>query len=205
MREEMYYQGDLVDSTVTFHDNGKIDVINNYSEDYRHGFTTRTAPDGQLMYKIYYEYGTVVYYTYQGADGNLVPPIYFKNGSGNMKSFYKNGKPSADILYEASLVNGQLNLFYPDGKPMKTEQDKFGETEGQYIFYHPNGKKAIEGNYLNGDQHGSYIRTNEDGSPMLEEQYVKGTLHGVSKYYDKGKLTHVVTYYHGAVVKIEKK
>jgi uncharacterized protein len=200
-----YYQDNLVDSSITYHDNGKPDVIIHYENDVRQGFLIRTTPNGELQYKIYFDEGTAIYYTYEDASGKLVEPIYFKNGGGKLKTYFRNGKVAAEIDYEASTINGDLILYYSNGNLMKKEKCIYNDTDGPYIYNFENGKVNIEANYKYDVINGVYKLFNDKGTIEVEENYLDGVRHGVQKYYNEsGKLIQKDNYYHGQLLKIEK-
>jgi uncharacterized protein len=204
-REENFYNGDTKDSITTYYYNGKLENHIEYFKDLKHGRHIKYAPNGELMYQLFFDEGTLIGYTYKGKDGKLVPTVSVKNGAGSVNAFYENGQSVGTVTYENSRLNGLFKLFHSNGKLMHEETMSYNNTEGVYKTFYENGAVRIETSYSMDNLNGPYKKYDVKG------QYIEDGIHkhdnpeGDYKYFSNGKLTHVIHYENGVVKSIEKK
>lgn len=202
---EIYHDGDNVDSGLYFHPNGTLDRVIYYEHELRHGLYRKYDPFGQLMYTLRYDRGTIMSYSYMGADNVMVPEIPFKNGAGNLKATYPDGKLAADVEFENSVIHGKFKTFTSQGKPILDETFSYGRYVGKSIEYHANGQLRMEMNYTNDELNGEVTEYNDQGKILRKEIYVNGERHGECIYSDAaGNPQYKIWYYYDLPYKKEK-
>jgi antitoxin component YwqK of YwqJK toxin-antitoxin module len=138
------------------------------------GEQTYYGENGRIAFKLIYEKGDLVAYTYEGKDGKMLPPIKLKNGSGKMICYYSNGTKSGEAEFDQNAIKNGLRVYFT------------------------NGKLAEERNYRNFDLYGDFKRYNPDGTLVYEAVYKDDEILGKEKTYDNaGKLVIDADYYYG--------
>jgi antitoxin component YwqK of YwqJK toxin-antitoxin module/Flp pilus assembly protein TadD len=224
-KSTQYDLGDIIEEQKFYHRNGKLESVYNHfygevhgpNEDYysngelkekatyylgqyhsKRLFYTR---DGKLNHVRIYDHGIIVgYIAKPNAQGEgTVTPI--KNGTGNIKSYYTNGKLARSFQlkngdftgdYFIYYDNGQVALketfvddaaegvyktFYPNGNPLSTSNYEKGVLVGSKVIYHSNGKKKFEGSYLSGSLQGNVFYYGENGTATESYNYLGGELY----------------------------
>lgn len=205
-REERYEDGELNGKSIFYFPDGKIEREVSYKNGERNGVYNRYAYDGQLASVFYYKDDVISSYTYKDKNGQLVPAIPVKGGSGKVITYFSNGSKSTEMEFADGKLTGSYKLYYPNGKVYYEEENVIcGITYGKTGDYYPNGnvKTAYYLNYDNLD--GSYKEYYENGKIKDEANYYNGYLHGPRKFYDSnGKLTLKLDYYYGIILNISK-
>jgi len=196
---ETNYTHDKPDGKYTgFHSNGKPEIEGVYKNGKEEGEFRMYSNDGDLAYVTYFIEGGITGYSYNGADGKLVPVIPVQKGSIRLEAYFANGKKSVTGRYE----NGQYVdkwVWYNNSGGVEAESTfLLGGREGERLTYHPNGKIKLKEIYVNRLKEGISTEYNADGSLKAEISYYKDSEHGWTKLYDaKGKLMKSVYYYSG--------
>jgi len=202
---ETYLNGEVNGKRIYYFQNGKVDTEIEMEKGERNGWTKKYDEDGSLQYQTRFAYDVPQAYTYLDKNNQLVPEIAIRGGSGDIKSFFANGKPSADFSYANSKLNGSNKSYHSNGKLRSESMENFGLSEGNYKFYHANGKLQYEYNYLHDNVHGPYKEFNDKGMLLEEGYYYNGVPHNTTKTYDDaGKLKETRTYYYGKLLDVKK-
>jgi uncharacterized protein len=203
-REEIFYNGDTEDTLKNYYYNGKVDFVIEYSNDIKDGKQIRYAPNGDLMYQLHFDEGTLVSYTYSGKDGKLLPEIPVKNGAANIVAFYANGQSVGTITYENSKLNGVYKLLHPNGKVLHEETLSYNNTEGDYKTYYEDGSPRVQAKYAMDELNGPYKKYDTNGQLLENGFYAMGKEDGVYRYYKNGKIDAIITYENGTTKKVER-
>jgi uncharacterized protein len=211
------YEPDGTTEEIEEYDEGQLNGICKYLEDgkitreipyragERHGTLKRYSAAGELMFQIKYYNGNVISYTYLDKSKKLVPPVYFKNLTGNLVSYFPNGTKAADVNYTAGYFHGSFKLYNEKGVLVQESFDEYGVGTGAFSSYYDNGKIKISGMQNGGLVEGVYKQFYADGKLKEEAFYKDGQLHGLYKKYDAaGKLVETLTYYYGYITDIKK-
>lgn len=132
---------------------GKLVSRGNYSDD---------KPDGEFVY-----YDTT---------GVVLGRFAFKDGTGEMMTFY----PNRQVASRQHMVNGLRH--------------------GSYQEFALTGRMVVSGKYVRDHKHGSWREWTDLGALTLEQHWKRGTLDGVVKKYDGGKLHSEAHYKNGRAV-----
>ena len=191
-----YKSGSLEGEGAWYFPNGKLETVGDYKDDERQGYFYYYAYDGMLRFRLKYDKGVVQSYSYLGPDSTFVPEIMLKDASGPVKSFFRNGKPSADFTYFANAYDGSYKLYYADGKIAKECTFVKHQKEGVSKEYYPGGKVWKEETYLYDDLNGPCKYYSDKGTLAMELNYKYGLMHGPAKIYDAtGKVTKKLVFY----------
>ncbi len=194
--------GNTEGELVSYHKNGTIRVKGNFKEDDRHGYYFVYGQDGMLRYRLNYHYGQILSYSYEDKAGAMLPEIMLPKGTGTVKSFYKNGQPSAEFGVEAGYYNGTFKFFYSTGAIESEEKYLFGDLMGTSKEYTSTGKIKEESNYVLDNLDGVCTEYSDAGVIKTQDTYKLGFKHGVCKTFDdKGNLKQSVIYYNGVPLK----
>lgn len=203
-KEEIFRFGEY-EKVVYYYPDGKVETELLYSNGEKNGWTSKYSPGGELIYKILFQGGDAVSYTYEGKDGKLVPEIPLDRKEGHIHSFFSNGKVSADGYMINGVYHNKRTVYFPDGKVREEQTYVYGDNEGPYKEYYPDGKVLLEASYKDGFFVGPYKYYDESGKLRYEINYTNGYAHGPAKYYDaSGKLLQTDNYYWGWLTSINK-
>ncbi len=170
-----YSRGDLHGIRTWYHSNGQVETEGNFVHGQQEGYFSYYDETGALRYRLLFLHGDVISYSYQAADGSFVPEIPIPAGTGDLKSFFSNGKPSATYSY------------------------KCGYYHGPYVQYHSNGKVAVEYIYNLHEKEGIQKEFNQAGQLIKEEHYLYDYKNGVCKYYNNGIIQRESNYVMGSM------
>ncbi len=131
--------------------------------------------------------------------------------TGNLETFYADGKPEYLTSYKDGNRNGEdkewyqngilrRSGFYIDGKPdgvhiiyhedgtiNKIDTFKNGERIGLSVEYHRN-KISRTGRYRNDTKDGEWIVRDSTGKKLAQQVFNKGNLHEIVRYYPDGNV-----------------
>lgn len=183
---------------VVYYPSGKIRTKGTFEDDERNGPFYYYNEDGQLRAVIKFYQGAVVSYTYEDANGKLVPEIVLPNATGKITTKYKNGVTAMDFSVINGEYNGEYNVFYPNGKLYYRNTYAYGYNNGKEEEFYADGKVKMECfNYFN-FLDGKMINYYPNGKKQKESNYSMGDLSGEVIYYDQNeKKTKVETYFNG--------
>lgn len=201
-RIENYEEDELNGETVYYFENGGIDVKKIYRNNEEEGACHYYDPSGELKHTRNFVNGRMVSYSYNGADGKLIPPVNIESGTYKFTAYYKNGNKSKEYEIVNGSYHGKFIEYYPDGKTQEIIHYKNNMNDGDEISFYPDGKTEYEkkhsDNYLNGPAKEYY----PDGGIKKSAFYKMDKMHGLCTYYEKGgKKIKEETYYSGRVVK----
>lgn len=112
----------------------------------------------------------------------------------------------SEDCYSAGLKNGLSKTFYPNGKLSEQLTYKSGKKEGDCLQYFEDGKLKLKGYYLNDEKEGLITAYYPNGQPSFSGKYQFGHKEGTWLFYDeKGKVTKMLNYAGGILVKEPKK
>jgi antitoxin component YwqK of YwqJK toxin-antitoxin module len=199
------YRNNLLNgSEIYYNNNGSRDFEIQYKDDERNGPAVKNDADGSIAYGTRYEDGDIVSYTYPDASGKLVPEIPVPLGSGKLKTYFANGKPSRVCIFSDGKINGTDTIYYANGRIRSTDSSAYGYYEGPRKEYHPNGALKYDYHYLSDNLSGVCRQYNEKGMLIKEMNFINGVLHGpVSIFNAGGKLKETRFYYYGRLLSVK--
>lgn len=199
--EGKYNLGELIGEWKTFDNKGSLSYTNNYSTGVLHGRREfYDGPDNLELIR-HYDYERVIGYSYLNSDGVEIPMIPLKNETGNVTSYFQNGKISREMSYKNGVFNGKYFDYYPTGQMESDINYKYGKYHGKRTQFFENGNVELEEFYLMDDLHGPYRAYYQNGKLKEEGNYKNGSKTGVWRYYDNSeKKSKEETYFNGSVV-----
>jgi antitoxin component YwqK of YwqJK toxin-antitoxin module len=163
------------------------------------------AETGDLMYQIRYYDTDVFEYSYLDANGKLLPPIPLKGGNGQLRAKYSNGKPSAEINFEASDYMGNHINWHPNGNKVYESPEDHDLTHGIQKKWYADGTPRSTTVFWNNMMLGKHQTFHPNGKLKAEGEYYLDKQHGTWRYYDlNGKLVKTESYYYGRLLEIKK-
>ncbi|NKI33142.1 hypothetical protein [Croceivirga thetidis] len=199
--EGIYNLGELSGEWKTYDKKGRLSYTNNYSMGLLHG--TRKFYDGPDNLELirHYEYDRVIGYSYLDSNGTEIAMVPLKNETGNVTSYFQNGKISREMTYKNGVFDGKYLDYYPTGQMESDINYKYGKYHGKRTQFFENGNLELEEVYLMDDLHGPYKAYYQNGKLKEEGNYKNGSKTGVWRYYDESeKKSKEETYFNGAVV-----
>jgi antitoxin component YwqK of YwqJK toxin-antitoxin module len=201
---ETYVNGVETGIEANYKQDGSLDKVINYKGGNLNGSYTFYADNNEIALVLNYKEDIIESYTYMGKDGNLLPQITLKNGTGKIKAFFKNGILSAEIDVEIGYINGTRNFYYTSGKPFVIGTRTYNSDNGVKKVYYSNGQLEKEENYLYDNLHGIRKTYNANGSLKTEENWNNGALNGTYKAYDaNGILKETKQYFFGSLLTVK--
>jgi antitoxin component YwqK of YwqJK toxin-antitoxin module/Tfp pilus assembly protein PilF len=202
---EEYVDGQLQGKKINYYENGKVNTETEYYEGERHGWLKKYDESGAVIYNLKFEENVPVAYTYMDKTGKLMPEIAIPGGNGKVKTYFQDGKISAEFEMIDGLWNGSNIMYYSNGKIRKQSMEEYDQTQGPYKYFHSNGQVELDYNFLNDNLHGNTKVYNEKGILTQEGYYYNGLAHGIHKNYDDtGKLKDTRIYYYGDLIEVKK-
>lgn len=188
-----YYENGLVLSRVPFL----------YGDE--HGEGRYYNDKGDLELVRYYRMGQLYGYSYEGADGKLLPMVPIVGGTAHLVAKYRNGQVSRDMGYRNGSAQGTFLEYYPDGKLIEKVEYVHDDETGLNEEFHANGQLADRYTYIDGVRDGEYERRWENGKVREKGAYAGGDLHGAVTLYDNtGKAIEKRIYRDGDIIRFEK-
>jgi len=198
------YSGDQLNGTQVYYSDGSKDFAIPYQDDERNGIAIKNDVDGSIAYATHYEEGDIVGYSYPDANGKLVPEIPILRGSGTLKSYFANGKPSRECNFSDGKVNGRDILYYANGHVRSADSSEYGDNEGSRKEYYSNGKIKLDYLYLNDNLHGICREYNAQGVLIKEMNFINGIRNGPVRYFnDDGSLRETRFFYYGKLLSVK--
>jgi antitoxin component YwqK of YwqJK toxin-antitoxin module/Tfp pilus assembly protein PilF len=199
------YRNDQLDGPeLIYNEAGEKDFEIHYKNGQRDGPANKYDPDGTLAYSTRYEDGDMAAYTYADGSGKLLPETVLPRGSGSLKSYFADGKPSRECRLEDGQVNGRDVLYYHNGHLRLTDSSDHGINEGPWKEYYPNGTLKNDYFYLNDNLHGICREYDEKGALVKEVSMWNGVPHGTARYYSaNGKPKQTRIYYYGKLLSVK--
>jgi len=201
---ESYVRGELEGVQTDYFENGKVETLTPFEAGQKEGISKEYDPDGTLVYQMTYHDGVPVAYSYLDSKDSLLPATPIQLGSGKVKTFFPNGKPSAEFEYNDGSFDGDRRFYYTNGQLRSMLHWDRGIAEGPFIQYYPNGRKKTTGNYVHDNLQGPFQRYNEKGLLKEEWNYYNGVPNGVTRLFDdNGRLTETDYYYYGLLLSVK--
>lgn len=194
---EIYENGLLVDSALTFHPNGKLKIKAHYDADILYGMYLKYNIQDTLIEEGFYRDDLLDkdWYTYN-SDGKLVGEYYYVAGNENgiQNSYGVNGKMTDWREIELGKVISQIYLDTNESKI-----DQFSQFHGEVSFHNAlNTFVRFKSNFKNGLANGFSYWYTPSGKVVAEGNYINDKRDSVWKwYYDNGKLEKIATYSFG--------
>lgn len=184
--------------------NGELSNIYNYRFGELHGESRFFSYHGKLQMIRYYRHGELIGYSYPGPDGDPVEMIPLPEGSGEVTTYFTNGKPARKFTFLHGEFQGEYLEYFEDGSLREKQLMVAGERTGRYQVFYPGGQPEVDCNYLNGEMHGKCLTWYENGQLREQEQYDSGVLNGPAAYYNEnGKLVKKAYYFNDFPVSVE--
>ncbi len=194
---EEYKEGKLHGVNITYDDDGKLSNEITYKEGRRNGPTVFYI-DGIKEHTRYYKDGKFVEYSYWLPNGDESEMISLGNGTGTVKSYYKNGNLAREYYMLNGEFDGPYKRYYENGNMERETFNDVGYDTGITKEYYNSGQLKMEYENMNDDRNGFYKKYHENGKLAEEGNYIDGTKHGDFKYFDQsGNLVKTTTYYEG--------
>ena len=155
------------------------------------------------MYRLKYNYGSLVSYAYNDKTGELLPDIAIDKNTKHIVAYYPNGKVAARFGLGNGLYQGEYRSFYITGVPLRESLYENDDATGLEKSFYPSGKLQETINYFNDDRSGSYCLYYENGKKKLEGNYIANTRCGEWHVYNKeGRETVTLLYNNGDIDEI---
>lgn len=189
-----YYQGVLHGKSIEYYENGQIESVCDYSNGELSGKCIYYSPEGEIQITKHYDDDFIIAYEALDSLGNL-KKIDF-DGTGVIKTFFKNGNVATIESYDKGVFNGELKRYHSNGQLLKSipinngiytgtayyyfengdlkesREYQFDVIHGEHKLYYPGNhlKKSIQ--YRGGDKSGWLIEYSKSGGLSKKEYYV---------------------------------
>ena len=153
--QNYHLNGKINGEVKTWHENGKIKEISNWSNSVQNG-----------LFELFYK------------NGNLEERTNYTNGKseGASESWYENGLKKNIKVFKNNLLDGNIRQWYSNGKMELNANYSSGQKNGKTIVYFENGNLRAETNYKNDLKNGVFIFYDENGNFTKKENYINGQL-----------------------------
>ncbi|HYV93628.1 MAG TPA: tetratricopeptide repeat protein [Chitinophagales bacterium] len=197
-----HFKDDNSDSVTTwFFPSGKVEQQVTFKDDVRNGPVKIYNEDGSLYVLLNYKDDNLLSYTYNGPDGNLLPPIDIAKETATITTYFPGKKKAFEGQYKSGWREGKFVRYSPTGAVVEERNYKNNFQDGPQKQYNAAGKLIAEENYVYADKHGTCKYYYDDGKIKRIENYFLDDPHGEWKYYDKnGKVTKTEHYYMGELL-----
>lgn len=198
LSEANYKQGLIYGEYKTFNQDGSKKYEANYENGVENGKVYFYSEKGDLQLVRFYNYGELLGYTYLDNKNELLPMIELKKGTGEIKSFYPNGRKSRELSFVNGELQGEYKKYHLNGSLVSRETHKSGVQQGESLHYYDNGKIKQEVFYINDAMHGEFLEYYENGNIKSKLMYINGELSGKCSYFkEDGSLDKIIVYYNG--------
>lgn len=188
---------------IYYFENGKISTEKNYKKNIPDGKATYYEPTGKVDHYRLYKYGQWVAVEYNTQAG--MKHIDLKNETGNIKTYFANGKLAREFQTKDGWFSGLYKKYYANGNIYQSMSFLKDDYDGDYLEYYSNGKLKEKRSYKFGRRNGTSEYYYPNGKIKRTEQHTMGKQHGVTKIYnEQGKLIHLYHHYNDVLIKIEK-
>jgi len=182
---------------------GILRITYNYKNGERQGDQVYYGEDNKVAVIIKFDEGNAYGYTYMGKDGQMVPLVPLKNGTGQILAYYGNGKRSAEMNVLNGELEGSQKIYYSNGQLAEEKAYKNYLIDGQFLRYNPEGKVVNKETYLNGLQTGTGYIYDKIGELLITEPYFMCEDHGNALVKDpNSNKTRTYKYYCGKLLNI---
>jgi antitoxin component YwqK of YwqJK toxin-antitoxin module/Tfp pilus assembly protein PilF len=196
--EKEYMNGKLSGDYYSYNKNGTLTYQTIYKHGVKHGEAKYFSSTGDLQMVRYYEHGTIIGYSYNGPDSELVDTIFIDNETGKIVSYYPNGKKAREFELIGGKFTGKYVEYFPDGSVESIDHYNCDMRNGESVQYYPNGKKKYSTSYLEDNIHGKYTGYYKNGRTKENLYYLNGSLTGKAEYFkDDGNREKTIYYFNG--------
>lgn len=189
-RRTHYKNGIKQGEEKTYHEDGTLDCVFNYSDGKKNGVATSFYLDGSKKSEIHYkddlQHGEQRNYD---ENGKLVSIENYEEGQkeGVSTEFYPDGSVKVEAYFSDDLLEGVQKKYYENGVLESTIRFEKGKKNGVAVFYRFNGNKQNETTFKNDLKHGEYKEYDEGGKVTLGGFYAENKKEGVFEtYYPDG-------------------
>lgn len=193
-----------------FHENGRVRLEGNYSNDLKDGFFKEYDEEGKLLAtakwiegekqedavelvklevaKDYYPDGSVMtMQTFRNGVAQGVRRDYDLEGNIVSGAFYQDGeKVGEGITLKDGVRDGEWKEFYNNGALKAEGKYDNGLKVGTWKYYHPNGQLEQTGKFdEKGRLQGKWVWYYPSGNLLREEHYIDGMADGLMTEYDE--------------------
>ncbi|MDT8415704.1 MAG: tetratricopeptide repeat protein [Flavobacteriaceae bacterium] len=203
--EKQYVLDEEFGKRKDFYEDGTLEIETDYLMGKAHGKKLNFSPDGVLQLIRYYDYGTLIGYSYLNQKGDTLPMIALPQESGKMEAFFQNGNKSFEATVQFGEYIQDYKMYYASGQLYRYNQNKDGDYHGDFILYFPDGKEKARANYVLGDLQGTSKVFYKNGQVKKIVNYLNDLAHGSYEEYDEqGKMLSKKLYHNGNIIKEEK-
>jgi antitoxin component YwqK of YwqJK toxin-antitoxin module len=199
-----YKNGRLEGETKLFHPNGKLKMVENFSNNLPTSLSTYYE-NGQLNFQGSFTKGILngnVKKFYDNGQLKFSEPLTNAKFNGLKKVFYPNGNLQEEKIFDGSTAKGPVKLYYPSGKLRETFNLKewcishfdwcTQKIDGQWKEYYENGNLKANITYVSGYEHGIAKFYSEKGLIIEKTNYYRNKTHGTVKKYFKNGNPHLI-------------
>jgi antitoxin component YwqK of YwqJK toxin-antitoxin module/Tfp pilus assembly protein PilF len=202
--EEAYTDGKQNGKETDYTEDGKIETEVMYKDDQKTGLFKKFDPDGTLAYQVMYKDNKPISYTWLDKDGHLLPETPILKESGQIRTWFPNGKVSAEFGYSDGFLDGVSKLYFTNGQLRNQHVYKYGDLYDHYIIYFNNGQLRADYIYQHDNLQGPYKEYNEKGVLTETGSYYDGQAHGLVRLFDdKGNPKETYLYYYGKLLSVK--
>jgi antitoxin component YwqK of YwqJK toxin-antitoxin module/Tfp pilus assembly protein PilF len=195
-----YVSGSKDGEWTIYYGNGQVRTVENYRLGDLHGEARTFDPAGQLIYEKRYHLGSIMAWRHLQANGQPGAWQDLSSQNGTVKSYFANGKVSAEETYRNGEYDGTRKLYHSTGQLLKEAHLKAGLSEGLQREFGPDGKVLEEENYRHDEQHGLARYYRADGTLEREEIWRAGEQNGPAVYYNaQGKPVRTDMYWNNYI------
>lgn len=184
LEDESHYLDGMSEGVDKFYVNGILRYETNYHEDNKDGTVTIYGEDNKRAGVLYYDNGTLTGYSYEGADGQLLPVTTVTKGTASVRTFYAGGAKAIEFNFVTNCYEGLQKLYFSNGKLAEERMFAGDDYNGVYTRYNPDGSKAVEEQYSKDIQQGIQNRYDKNGKLTFTGVFLDGSPHGPVKMID---------------------
>jgi len=176
----------------SWHENGKLSKISEYSEGQKDGFAKEWFVNGRLMSQGHYQKGQKEGpWSYAYESGKIKYKILYYNNlkDGPFTWWHPNGKKKQLAEYTSDSLDGEFKSWFETGKLKEKKNFTSGIQTGNATYYYQNKQMQRRENWKAGRIQDSVIEWFENGTLKSNKQYLSGVLNNQSKiWYPNGNL-----------------
>lgn len=187
--------GEMEGPLKEFHENGKVETEEIYSNGKLNGITKEYTDDGVLWQELLYKKGKLLEYRAFKKDGTKICDNKINGKNYQVVLYHPNGNKRR----EGKVSDGELEGVWKDyssfGVLLRETNYKEGKYDGKYFEYHSNGKIKRDRTYKEGTENGYYKSFFINGTLETEGMIVEGVNEGYWKNYHNDGSLESNTYY----------
>ncbi|GEM_PF-3521386 len=168
---------------ITYHKNGRIDLISHYINGKRSGEWFGFSNSGELTEIMNFDRPNVPFWNIY-----LISRVKYLDIYGN-EYLFRSSKGA--ILAKGKYLNGNKTgkwiYYYQNGNIKSLGHYKKSQKTGRWREYHDNGEIENDGWYRKNVRHKVWLNYNENGELIHKSKYSKGNLIGKQEYSDSFK------------------